>query len=132
MHDTRPTDSGIEAPEDETRYANAQAASHGFGAGQVQAHRLVEGWAPDDARQQASVVLENLSVAQAYAERATVPFDDYVNGLKADSDVARTLTPERLTTLETVFVTGFDIGFRATLVEHLGHLRELAQVEAEQ
>ena len=119
------------APQDPVRYANAQAASHGFGAGKVQASRLVEGWAPDEVRRQANAVLEDLDLAQAYAERGTIPFEDYVNGLKADAELARTLTPERLATLEMVFVAGLDIGFRASLVERLAELRDSpAQAEA--
>lgn len=121
--DTTPS---AEAVADEVRYANAQAASHGFGAGQVQASRLFDGWEPHEAQGIAGRVLENLDLAQAYAERATPPFADYVNGLKADPDLARTLTPERLTTLEMVFLTGFDIGFRATLVERCTRTREFA------
>jgi hypothetical protein len=118
-------------PSDETRYANAKAASHGLGAGKVQASRLVAGWAPDDALREASLILENLDLAQAYAERATVPFEDYVSGLRADAALARTLTPDRLATLEMVFVTGFDIGFRASLVESLTQIRAGVQTEAE-
>jgi len=118
-------------PTDEARYANAQAASHGFGAGKVQASRLVAGWPPDDALREANLILENLDVAQAYAERATIPFGDYVSGLKADEALAHTLTPDRLSTLEMVFTTGFDIGFRACLVESLAQVRAGAQAAAE-
>jgi hypothetical protein len=121
----------VTRPADETRYANAQAASHGFGAGKVQASRLVAGWTQDVALREATLILENLDLAQAYAERAGVPFEDYVNGLKADEDLARTLTPDRLATLEMVFVTGFDIGFRACLVERLDQIRTDAQTEVE-
>jgi hypothetical protein len=125
------TTSSVAAPTDETRYENAQAASHGFGAGKVQASRLVAGWTQDEALREATLILENLDVAQAYAERAGVPFEDYANGLRADEHLARTLTPERLATLEMVFVTGFDIGFRACLVERLDQVRAEAQTEAE-
>jgi hypothetical protein len=121
----------VARPADETRYANAQSASHGFGAGKVQASRLVAGWTQDEALREATLILENLDVAQAYAERATVPFEDYVSGLRADEDLARTLTPDRLATLEMVFVTGFDIGFRACLVERLEQLRTNAQTQSE-
>jgi hypothetical protein len=121
----------VTRPADETRYANAQAASHGFGAGKVQASRLVAGWSPPEALREASLILENLDLAQAYAERARVPFEDYVSGLKADEDLARTLTPDRLATLEMVFVTGFDIGFRACLVERLDQIRTDAQAQVE-
>jgi hypothetical protein len=122
---------GAPRPTDETRYANAQAASHGFGAGKVLAGRLVAGWTPDEAQREASLILENLDVAQAYAERATVPFEDYLDGLRADEGLARTLTPDRLAALETVFVTGFDIGFRAHLVESLAQVRAGAWTQAE-
>ena len=128
---TTPSADEVTRPADETRYANAQAASHGFGAGKVQASRLVAGWTPDEALREATLILENLELAQAYAERATVPFEDYVSGLKADEALARTLTPDRLATLEMVFVTGFDIGFRACLVERLDQIRTDAQTEAE-
>jgi hypothetical protein len=115
---------------DDVRYANAQAASHGFGAGQVEANRLIDGWDEDRAHALAPRILEHLERAQAYAERATPPFDDYVAGVRADEELARTLTPQRLHTLETVFVTGFDIGFRATLVERCAQLRERPAPEA--
>ena len=128
---TTPSADELTRPADETRYANAQAASHGFGAGKVQASRLVAGWSPEEALREASLILENLDLAQAYAERAGVPFEDYVSGLKADEALARTLTPDRLATLEMVFVTGFDIGFRACLVERLDQIRTDAQTEAE-
>jgi hypothetical protein len=128
-HDT-PTPSPTRSS-DPVRYANAQAASHGFGAGRTQASRLFEGWTGEEIALQASQVLENLELAQAYAEREPVPFEDYVSGLRADDDLARTLTPQRLATLETVFVTAFDIGFRACLVEHLAQARERAQTLVE-
>jgi hypothetical protein len=128
---TSAPEAGVSRPADETRYANAQAASHGFGAGKVQASRLVAGWTPDDTLREASLILENLDIAQAYAERATIPFEDYVSGMRADEALARTLTPDRLTALETIFVTGFDIGFRACLVESLAQIRADAQTQVE-
>jgi hypothetical protein len=126
-----PTDASPVRSSDPVRYVNAQAASHGFGAGRTRASRLIEGWTAEETAAQAAQVLENLETAQAYAEREPMPFEDYVNGLRADEELARTLTPERLATLETVFVTGFDIGFRACLVEHLAETRERAQTLAE-
>jgi hypothetical protein len=128
---TATPDVDVARPADEVRYANAQAASHGFGAGKVQASRLVAGWTPDEALREANLILENLDLAQTYAERAGVPFDDYVSGLRADEALARTLTPDRLATLQTVFVTGFDIGFRACLVESLAQVRTDAQTEVD-
>jgi len=118
-------------PTDQERFANAQAASHGFGAGRFRASRLIDGWDDERTRQQAVLVLENLDVAQAYAERESVPFDDYVNGLRADPELDRTLTPERLALLEKVFITGYDIGFRASLVERLAEVRQHMQMGAE-
>jgi hypothetical protein len=114
----------VTTPSDRDRYALAQAASHGYGAGQVEAGRLIEGWDADEALRQANLILENLDVAQAYAERPTVPFDDYENGVRADPDLARTLTPNRLAALRTVFTAGFDIGFRAALVERCDRVRQ--------
>ena len=133
--DTQPADTQLATQStqahDRVRYANAQAASHGFGAGRVRASRLIDGWDIDEAHRQATLVLENLELAQAYAEREPAPFEDYVNGLRVDPELAQTLTPERLATLETVFLTGFDIGFRAFLVERLAELREQAQAVKE-
>jgi hypothetical protein len=132
MFDHKRADADLpEGPKDEVRYANAQAASHGFGAGRLSAVRLIERWDPEQGSERAARVLENLPLAQAYAEREDVPFDDYVSGLRADPDLASSLTPERLATLETVFATGFDIGFRAAMVERFEALRELVLTQPE-
>jgi hypothetical protein len=111
---------------DDARYANAQAASHGYGTGQLRASRLSAGWSQQDSHRLAVEVLENLDRAQWYAEQESPPFEEYLEGLRQDRDLAATLSDERLDTLRTVYLTGFDIGFRSALVEACRRVRQSA------
>jgi hypothetical protein len=108
---------------DDARYANAQAASHGYGTGQLRASRLAAGWEPSESPRLAVGILENLDQAQWHAEQESPPFEEYLEGLRQDSDLAATLTDDRLATLRTVYVTGFDIGFRSALIEACRRVR---------
>jgi hypothetical protein len=115
------------APEnviDELRYAYAQAASHGCGAGQVEARGLVAAWEPEEGRRLAAQVLDNLDLAQAYAQSASTHFEDYAAQLAASEYATEKSELSHQDTLMTVYRAGFDIGFRAALVEGCTTLRE--------
>ena len=100
---------------DELRQANARAASHGFGAGQIEAARLIDSWPVDELDQRANEVLGQVDLAQAYAQQAPSGYDEYVQrvevGGSSVSDEARI-----------AYQAGFDIGFSAALVEGCGTL----------
>jgi hypothetical protein len=95
---------------DELRHTNARAASHGYGAGQIEAARLIDSWPADELDQHAHEVLGQVDLAQAYAQEATDDYDDYAQRAEAGgdhvSDEARV-----------AYQAGFDIGFSAALVE---------------
>jgi hypothetical protein len=100
---------------DELRHTNARAASHGYGAGQIEAARLIDSWPVEELDQRANEVLGQVDLAQAYAQQADNEYDDYVQRATASgtdvSDEARV-----------AYQAGFDIGFSAALVEGCGTL----------
>jgi hypothetical protein len=100
---------------DELRHTNARAASHGYGAGQIEAARLIDSWPVDELDQRANEVLGQVDLAQAYAQEAPNGYDDFAQRAEAGgtsvSDEARI-----------AYQAGFDIGFSAALVEGCGTL----------
>jgi hypothetical protein len=100
---------------DELRHTNARAASHGFGAGQIEAARLIDSWPVDELDQRANEILGQVDLAQAYAQEAPSGYDDFTKRAEAGgasvSDEARV-----------AYQAGFDIGFSAALVEGCGTL----------
>jgi hypothetical protein len=100
---------------DELRHTNARAASHGFGAGQIEAARLIDSWPIDELDRRANEILTQVDLAQAYAQEAPNSYDEYVRRAEAGgasiSDEARV-----------AYQAGFDIGFSAALVEGCGTL----------
>ena len=65
-----------------------------------------------------------MDLAQAYAQSMSAPFEDYRAQLAAGTQSAETLSPDRDETLRTVYQAGFDMGFRAALVEGCAELRD--------
>jgi hypothetical protein len=100
---------------DETRHLNARAASHGYGAGQIEAGKLIDGWSIDELDERAHEVLDQVDVAQAYAQAASTGYEDYVQRLTAEGG-----SPTEAA--QVVYQAGFDIGFSAALVEGCGAL----------
>jgi hypothetical protein len=94
---------------DELRHLNARAASHGYGAGQTEAGRTIEGWSADEAEQKASEVLAQVDLAQAYAQEAETDYDDYAHRVAAAG-----LEPGQEARI--AYEAGFDIGYSAALV----------------
>ena len=100
---------------DEKRHLNARAASHGYGAGQIEAGRLIDGWSIDELEKRAHEVLDQMDMAQAYAQAAPTGFDDYVHRVRAEGS-------SPTDTAHIAYQAGFDIGFSAALVEGCGVL----------
>jgi hypothetical protein len=100
---------------DDTRHSNARAASHGYGAGQIEAGKLIDGWSIEELDQRAHEVLDEVDQAQAYAQAAPTGYDDYVQRVTAEGG-----TPSEDARI--VYQAGFDIGFSAALVEGCGVL----------
>jgi hypothetical protein len=94
---------------DELRHLNARAASHGYGAGQIEAGRTIEGWSADEAERKASEVLAQVDLAQAYAQEAETDFDDYAQRVTAAGS-------EPGQEARIAYEAGFDIGYSAALV----------------
>ena len=94
---------------DESRHLNARAASHGYGAGQIEAGRIIEGWSAEEAAQKASEILGQVDLAQAYAQEAETDYDDYAQRVAAAG-----AEPSAETRI--AYEAGFDIGFSAALV----------------
>jgi hypothetical protein len=101
---------------DEPRHLNARAASHGYGAGQLEAGRLMHGWSSEEIDQRATEVLGEVDLAQAYAQAAPSSYDDYAQRISASG---LTLTDDA----RVAYQAGFDIGFSATLVEGCNALK---------
>jgi hypothetical protein len=95
---------------DELRHLNARAASHGYGAGQTEAVRTIEGWSADEAEQRANEVLGQVDLAQAYAQDAETDYDDYARRVAAAGS-------EPGQEARIAYEAGFDIGFSAALVQ---------------
>ena len=94
---------------DELRHLNARAASHGYGAGQTEAGRVIEGWSPDEVGERAAEVLAQVDLAQAYAQAAPTDYDDYAQRVAAAGS-----EPGQESRI--AYEAGFDIGFSAALV----------------
>ena len=102
---------------DERRLVNARTASHGFGAGQTEARRLIAQWPADEVGQRATDVLAHVELAQDYAQAAPSLFEEYADRLRAAEPADDELTRERQATLAAIYQAGFDIGFSSALVE---------------
>jgi hypothetical protein len=102
---------------DERRLVSARTASHGFGAGQTEARRLMAQWPEDEAGQRAAEILDHVELAQDYAQAAPSLFDEYAEQLRATDPGDDDFTRERRATLAAIYQAGFDIGFSAALVE---------------
>jgi hypothetical protein len=113
---------------DELRHANARAASHGYGAGQIQASRLIDDWSSDDAHRHATEVLADVELAQAYAQSAPSGYDDYADRT-GGGDLGGSHSARDEADLRTAYHAGFDIGFAAALVEGCGALMGLVARE---
>jgi hypothetical protein len=100
---------------DELRHTNARAASHGYGAGQIEAARLIDSWPIDEVDEHANEVLGQVDLAQAYAQEAPSGYDDFVQ--RAEAGGAPVSDEARI-----AYQAGFDIGFSAALVEGCGTL----------
>jgi hypothetical protein len=107
---------------DERRLTNARTASHGFGAGQTEARRLMAHWPAEEAAQRATQILDHVELAQDYAQAAPSLFEEYLGQLRAADPSDDPLTRDRQSTLATIYQAGFDIGFSAALVEACGVL----------
>ena len=94
---------------DELRHLNARAASHGYGAGQIEAGRIIEGWSADEVEERATEVLGQVDLAQAYAQEAETDYDDYAQRVAAAGS-------EPGQEVRVAYEAGFDIGFSAALV----------------
>ena len=102
---------------DERRLVNARTASHGFGAGQTEARRLIAQWPAEEVGQRATQVLAHVELAQDYAQAAPSLFEEYADRLRAAEPADDQLTRERHATLAAIYQAGFDIGFSSALVE---------------
>jgi len=94
---------------DELRHLNARAASHGYGAGQTEAVRIMERWSADEVEQRASEVLGQKDLAEAYAQEAETDYDDYARRVAAAGS-------EPGQEARIAYEAGFDIGFSAAMV----------------
>jgi hypothetical protein len=111
---------------DELRHANARAASHGYGTGQIEASRLIDGWSPDDVDRRAAEVLTQVELAQAYAQSAPTGYDEYAARVGA-SHPGGSHSARDEADLSTAYHAGFDIGFAAALVEGCAALKGRAR-----
>lgn len=102
---------------DERRLVSARTASHGFGAGQTEARRLMTQWPTDEAAARAAQILDHVELAQDYAQAAPSLFEEYAEQLRANEPTEDQLTRDRHATLAAIYQAGFDIGFSAALVE---------------
>jgi hypothetical protein len=109
---------GVQSITDEVRHLNARAASHGYGAGQIEASRLIDGWSAEELDQHSVEILGQVDLAQAYAQAAPSGYDDYVSRLAAAGE---TPTEEA----KVAYQAGFDIGFSASLVEGVARVTGL-------
>jgi len=94
---------------DDTRYSNARAASHGYGAGQIEASRLVGDWSSKEFDRHATEILKDTDQAQAYAQDAPTYYDEFAQRMSAGG-----VEPTEQT--KVAYEAGFDIGFSAALV----------------
>lgn len=101
---------------DDLRRTHARAASHGYGAGRIEANRLIGSWPDEEAPAHASAILTDVELAQAYAQEAETDFDEYAR--RVLEGPFRGAADD----LRTAYEAGFDMGFSATLVEGCGAL----------
>ncbi len=98
---------------DPERTSYAKAASHGFGLGQREARRYVEGLTPPDFASLRAAITDDVGLSRAVAQSQSVPFDEYVRELVDKGQV------EPHDGLDVVYRAGFDTAFSAYLVESL-------------
>jgi hypothetical protein len=98
---------------DNARSAYAKAASHGFGMGQFEARRFIAEQSEEDLEALRSALVDDVERSSGLGQQRSVPFGDYVRELVAKGQL------EPQDSLEVVYRAGFDVGFRAYLVESL-------------
>ncbi len=101
---------------DQERSANARATSHGYGAGKHEADRLLQQYSPEELAARATQLLEQVELAEAYAQSVPAPVEDYLHEVRA-VETGTQLGDDRVASLATLYRAGFDVGFSATLVE---------------
>jgi hypothetical protein len=98
---------------DNARSAYATAASRGFGMGQFEARRFIAEQSEEDLEALRVALVDDVERSSGLGQQRSVPFGDYVRELVAKGQL------EPQDSLEVVYRAGFDVGFRAYLVESL-------------
>jgi hypothetical protein len=98
---------------DNPRSAYAKAASRGFGMGQIEARRFIAEQSEQDLEGLRAALVDDVERSAGVGQQRSVPFGDYVGELVAKGQL------EPQDSLEVVYRAGFDVGFRAYLVESL-------------
>jgi hypothetical protein len=98
---------------DSARSNYAKAASRGYGMGQIEARRFIAEQSEEDLEALRAALVGDIERSEILGQRRSVPFGDDVRELVAKGQL------EALDSLEVVYRAGFDIGFRAHLVESL-------------
>jgi hypothetical protein len=98
---------------DSARSNYAKAASRGFGMGQIEARRFIAEQNQEDLEALRAALGEDIERSEILGQRRSVPFGDDVRELVAKGQL------KAQDSLEVVYRAGFDIGFRAYLVESL-------------
>jgi hypothetical protein len=106
------SDAGMDAAVD-SRAAYAKAASRGFGMGQFEARRFIAEQSSEDIDNLRASLVDDVERSQTLGQRRSVPLDEYVRELVAKGQL------EEQPNLDLVYRAGFDIGFRAYVVESL-------------